>query len=317
LNLKAVLNLLLAMFCISIMDTVIKMLSGGYALHQLVFIRAAVSMVILLPILLRHGVMALNTQRPGAHLLRGSLLVMANMTFYTGLASLPLAQASAVVFFAPVIITVFSWYFLGEEFGPFRWLAVLVGLTGMMLVVQPFSVEIELAYLWPLAAAFCYAGFTTVTRHIGRTESAPLLAVTAQGAFLLASGLIGLSVGHGQFAGFADPGIEFLLRAWRWPPPGDVVYLAGVGGLSAITALSLSFAYRSAQASFLAPFEYAILPLVLLWGYLAFSEFPDSLALFGIVLIAVGGLVVWLDGKRQVRLKSKRELKNADRSATR
>jgi len=57
--------------------------------------------------------------------------------------------------------------------------------------------------------------------------------------------------------------------------------------------------------------------LVLLWGYLAFSEFPDSLALFGIVLIAVGGLVVWLDGKRQVRLKSKRELKNADRSATR
>jgi drug/metabolite transporter (DMT)-like permease len=231
---------------------------------------------------------------------------MANMTFYTGLASLPLAQASAVVFFAPVIITVFSWYFLGEEFGPFRWLAVLLGLTGMMLVVQPFSVEIELAYLWPLAAAFCYAGFTTITRHIGRTESAPLLAVTAQGAFLLASGLIGLSVGHGQFAGFADPGIEFLLRAWRWPPPGDVVYLAGIGGLSAITALSLSFAYRSAQASLLAPFEYAILPLVLLWGYLVFSEFPDALAFFGIVLIAVGGLVVWLDGKRQARRQAAR-----------
>ena len=71
--------------------------------------------------------------------------------------------------------------------------------------------------------------------------------------------------------------------------------------MSAITALSLSFAYRSAQASFLAPFEYAILPLVLLWGYLVFSEFPDALALFGIVLIAVGGLVVWLDGQRQAR----------------
>ena len=123
------------MFCISIMGTVVKMLSGGYALHELVFIRAAVSMAILLPILFRHGVMALNTQRPDAHLLRGSLLVMANITFYSGLASLPLAQASAVVFFAPVIITVFSSYFLGEEFGPFRWVAVLVGLIGMMLVV--------------------------------------------------------------------------------------------------------------------------------------------------------------------------------------
>ena len=283
------------------MDTVIKMLSGGYALHQLVFIRAAVSMIILLPILLRHGIMALNTERLGAHLLRGVLLVMANMTFYTGLASLPLAQASSVVFFAPVIITVFSWYFLGEQFGPFRWLAVLVGLVGMILVVQPFSVHIELAYLWPLAAAFCYAGFTTVTRHIGRTESAALLAVTAQGSFLLASSVIGLLVGHGEFAGHADPGIEFLLRAWRWPPAGDVVYLAGIGALSAITALSLSYAYRSAQASFLAPFEYTILPLVLLWGYLVFNEFPNTMALFGIVLIAAGGFVVWLDGKRLAR----------------
>jgi len=179
----------------------------------------------------------------------------------------------------------------------------LVGLTGMIFVVQPFSVEIELAYLWPLAAAFCYAGFTTVTRHIGDTESAALLAVTVQVSFLLASGLIGLTVGHGQFAGHADPGIEFLLRAWRWPPPGDVVYLAGIGGLSAITALSLSYAYRSAQASFLAPFEYAILPLVLLWGYLIFSEFPDTLALFGIVLIAIGGIIVWLDGRRKVQHK--------------
>ena len=286
------------------MDTVIKMLSGGYALHQLVFIRAAVSMIILLPILLRHGIMALNTERPGAHLLRGVLLVMANMTFYTGLASLPLAQASSVVFFAPVIITVFSWYFLGEQFGPFRWLAVLVGLVGMILVVQPFSVHIELAYLWPLAAAFCYAGFTTVTRHIGRTESAALLAVTAQGSFLLASSVIGLLVGHGEFAGHADPGIEFLLRAWRWPPAGDVVYLAGIGALSAITALSLSYAYRSAQASFLAPFEYTILPLVLLWGYLVFNEFPNTIALLGIVLIAAGGFVVWLDGKRQAQRTS-------------
>ena len=82
-------------------------------------------------------------------------------------------------------------------------------------------------------------------------------------------------------------------------PPGDAVYLADIGGLSAITALSLSFAYRSAQASFLAPFEYAILPLVLLGGYLVFSEFPNGLALLGIVLIVVGGLVVWLDRKRQ------------------
>ncbi len=307
-NLKAVTSLLLAMLCISIMDTVIKMLSGDYALHQLVFFRAAISLVILLPVLFRHGVMAMQTQRPGAHLLRGLLLVAANMTFYTGLASLPLAQASTVVFFAPVIITVFSWRFLGEQFGPFRWLAVLIGLTGMMCVVQPFSVQIEIAYLWPLAAAFCYAGFTTVTRHIGRTESAALLAVTAQGSFLFASALVGLGVGHGEFAGHNDPGIEFLLRAWRWPASEDTFYFVGIGVLSAITALSISYAYRSAQASFLAPFEYSMLPLVLLWGYLAFNEFPDSLALLGIALIAAGGMVVWLDSWQKAKGLSGRQV---------
>ncbi|MBC8475812.1 MAG: EamA family transporter, partial [Gammaproteobacteria bacterium] len=241
-HLKAVANLLLAMFCISIMDTMIKLLSGGYALHQLVFIRAAISLVILLPVLFRHGIMAMHTRRPGAHIFRGLLLVMANMTFFTGLASLPLAQASAVVFFAPVIITIFSFWILKERFGPFRWVAVIVGLVGMILVAQPFSGRIELAYLWPLAAAFCYAGFTTMTRYIGNTESASLLAVTAQGAFLLVSALMGLVVGTGRFAGHTDPGIEFILRAWHWPASYDMIYFAEIGILSAITALSISAA---------------------------------------------------------------------------
>ena len=113
-NFKAVAAILLAMFCISIMDTIIKMLSEVYALHQLVFIRALISLAILLPLLLRFGVTALKTQRPRAHLARGLLLVAANLCYYIGLASLPLAQASAVVFTAPVIITLFSWYFLNE-----------------------------------------------------------------------------------------------------------------------------------------------------------------------------------------------------------
>ncbi|MGE4634459.1 MAG: DMT family transporter [Arenicellales bacterium] len=300
-HLKAITNLLLAMFCISIMDTMIKMLSGGYALHQLVFIRAAISLVILLPVLFRHGIMAMHTRRPGAHILRGLLLVMANMTFFTGLASLPLAQASAVVFFAPVIITILSFWILKERFGSFRWVAVLMGLVGMVLVAQPFSGRIEMAYLWPLAAAFCYAGFTTMTRYIGKTESASLLAVTAQGSFLLVSTLMGLVVGSGQFAGHADPGIEFILRAWQWPESSDMIYFGAIGVLSAITALSISAAYRSAPASLLAPFEYSNLPLVLLWGYLVFNEFPNTMALIGILLIALGGMVVWLDSQFRKR----------------
>ena len=300
-NFKTVAAILLAMFCISIMDTIIKMLSGVYALHQLVFIRASISLAILLPLLLRFGVTALKTQRPGAHLSRGLLLVTANLTYYIGLASLPLAEASAVVFTAPVFITVFSWYFLRETFGALRWSAVLIGLVGMLFVVQPFAVDARLAYLWPLIAAFCYAGFAIITRHIGPTERATLLAVTAQCSFLVASGLFGLALGHGEFSGHTDPGIEFFLRAWRWPQGTDLIFFAAIGVFSTITALSISFAYRGNEASFLAPFEYAVLPLVLLWGFLVFNEFPDRLALLGIFLIVTGGFVVWLDGKHQAK----------------
>ncbi len=297
-NVKAVGVLLLGVLAISFMDAVIKLLSGDYALHQIVFIRAVISLSILLPFLLRHGFSAVRTRRPIAHLIRGLLLVIANMCFYTGLASLPLAEASAIVFLSPVFVTFFSWSFLGERFGVLRWIAVLVGLVGMVCVVQPFTGVLQLAYLWPLAAAFCYAGFNTATRYLRKTESAAMLAAMAQVSFILISGIVGLTLGHGQFSGQSDPGLDFLLRAWRWPDDADVIYLIGLGVISSVIALSISYAYRNAEASFLSPFEYAVLPFVLLWGLLFFGEFPNGLALLGIGLIAAGGFFVWLETRR-------------------
>ena len=90
---RAISVLLIAMLSISIMDSVVKMMSGGYALHQIVFTRAVISLMILLPFLMRYGLLAMQTQRPMGHLIRGLLLVTANVCFYTGLASLPLAEA--------------------------------------------------------------------------------------------------------------------------------------------------------------------------------------------------------------------------------
>ena len=106
--LKAVAFVLLGMFCISVNDVIMKSLSPTYALHQLVFIRAAVSLVIIVPsILIWQDIKVLQTKKPGMHALRGSLIVFANLLFFAGLASLPLAEASAVVFVSPVLVTVF------------------------------------------------------------------------------------------------------------------------------------------------------------------------------------------------------------------
>ena len=290
---KAVSFLLLGILGISINDTIIKSLSDAYALHQLVFIRAIFGLLIIVPlVLVRQGIAVLRTTRAGIHALRGLLIVLANLTFFAGLASLPLAEASAVVFVSPVLITIFSFYFLGEQIGVWRWSAVIVGLIGMICVVQPFGARLELTYLWPLAAAVCYAGFTVTTRYLGRTEGIASLAIYSIVSFLVVSVAMGLSVGDGSFANTGNPNLEFLLRAWRWPDSDDLGLIAAIGLLSSVIAIAMSAAYRAAEASFLAPFEYANLPLVLLWGFLIFGDFPNTLALFGMLLIASGGMIM-------------------------
>ena len=290
---KAVSFLLLGILGISINDTIIKFLSDAYALHQLVFIRAIFGLFIIVPlVLVRQGIAVLRTTRPGIHALRGLLIVLANLTFFAGLASLPLAEASAVVFVSPVLITIFSFYFLGEQIGVWRWSAVIVGLIGMICVVQPFGARLELTYLWPLAAAVCYAGFTVTTRFLGRTEGVASLATYSIVSFLVVSVAMGLLVGDGSFANTGNANLEFLLRAWRWPDAADFGQIAAIGVLSAVIAVAMSAAYRAGEASFLAPFEYVNLPLVLLWGFLIFGDFPNALALFGMVLIASGGMIM-------------------------
>ena len=290
---KAVSFLLLGILGISINDTIIKFLSDAYALHQLVFIRAIFGLLIIVPlVLVRQGIAVLRTTRPGIHALRGLLIVLANLTFFAGLASLPLAEASAVVFVSPVLITIFSFYFLGEQIGVWRWSAVIVGLIGMICVVQPFCARLELTYLWPLAAAVCYAGFTVTTRFLGRTEGVASLATYSIVSFLVVSVAMGLLVGDGSFANTGNPNLEFLLRAWRWPDAADLGQIAAIGVLSAVIAIAMSAAYRAGEASFLAPFEYVNLPLVLLWGFLIFGDFPNALALFGMAWIVSGGMLM-------------------------
>jgi S-adenosylmethionine uptake transporter len=290
---KAVSFILIGMLGISINDTIIKFLSDAYALHQLVFIRGTFALLIIMPLfLVRQGVAALRTTRPGVHALRGFLIVLANLTFFAGIASLPLAEASAVIFVAPVLITIFSHYFLGERIGVWRWSAVVIGLIGMICVVQPFGAELEPAFLWPLSAAFFYAGFTVITRFLGRTEGIASLAIYSTASFVVVSVAMGLLVGDGSFANTGNPNLEFLLRAWRWPDAADFGQIGAIGVLSAVIAVAMSAAYRAGEASFLAPFEYVNLPLVLLWGFLIFGEFPNALALFGMGLIAAGGMIM-------------------------
>ncbi len=286
---------------LSVNDLAIKFLSGGYALHQVILTRSliAISVIVGAVVLTGTGLGSLRTTRPRAHLLRVSLVMVSNVTYFMGLAALPLANAVAIAFVSPVLVTLLSVLVLREMVGPWRWGAVALGMLGVLVMMRPGAEAFHWAALLVLISAFCYASTHTMTRVMRRTESAFALNFYVQVGFIVVSTTMGLLVGDGRFAGSADPSVAFLLHGWHWPPLVDwPVFL--VGGLAlAFGGLMISQAYRTCEAALIAPFEYMALPMALVWGLLVFGTWPNVLSLVGMGLILAGGLVaVWRDGVR-------------------
>jgi len=296
----------------TINDTVIKFLSDGYALHQIVLIRSTIGMAITLGVLmpLMGGYTHLRTTRLKAHMLRGFFVVFANMTFFLGLSAMRIADATAIFFFAPLLITGFSVIFLGETVGPRRWIAVALGLAGVIIIMRPGSASFQPAALLPLAAAFGYAGLHILTRRIGSTESALTMAFYIQATFIVVSAIFGLVFGSGQFSDASSASLDFLTRAWGTPARSDYALLVAVGTASAIGGYLISQAYRLCEAGLAAPFEYIAMPLSIFWGVVVFDEWPDSTTWAGITLILTAGLYTawretakdsWLAGRKPKR----------------
>ena len=289
-------------------DMLIKFLSGGYALHQVVLFRTLFGMAFLLGLAwaMSGGWAALRTQRFGMQALRGLAVVFANMCFFLSLATLPLAEAVAIFFVSPLVTAVFSVIFLGETVGPRRWAAIAVGLVGVGIVLRPGTEAFQLAALLPILAAIGYATLHILTRRIGDTETALGLAFYVQVMFLITSIGFGLALGHGGFAGSGHPSLEFLLRAWVWPPLSDLGIMAVVGFLSAAGGYAISEAYRRSEAAMVAPFEYVAMPLSVFWGFMVFGEWPDLAAWAGIALILSSGLIlIWREAMARQEVQSR------------
>jgi S-adenosylmethionine uptake transporter len=300
--------IVLGMFCVTVNDMVIKQLSGSYPLHQMVFVRSAIGILFSLFILqFEGGVASLRTRQIGLHILRGLLIVLANMSFFAALAVIPLADATALFFVAPLFITLLSIPFLGEKVGGRRLLAVIVGFIGVLVMLRPGGAASDempdrLVLLLPVFAAFTYAGMQILTRRLGVSSTASAMAVYIQGTFIVVSFGFWIVAGDGRYAeGMENESILFLLRAWAWPTQDDWAWFLLLGGMSAITGYSLAQAYRSADAATIAPFEYVALPMAIMWGWLIFGELPGVRVTAGILLIAASGVYVFLREKRKER----------------
>jgi drug/metabolite transporter (DMT)-like permease len=207
---------------------------------------------------------------------------------------LPLADAVAIFFVAPFLISIFSVIFLGETVGPRRWAAIGIGMIGVLIVLRPGSSAFQLASLFPLIGAAGYAGLHIFTRHLRDTENAVNMTFYIQVVFIVLTAILGLTIGDGKYDIFGGASSTFLLRAWEWPAQADILIIVFLGIFASVGGYFISQAYRLGEASLIAPFEYLALPLSILWGYLIFGEWPTPTAMFGIGLILASGLyTVW------------------------
>ena len=290
-----------SVFCISINDMLIKQLSGGYPLHEMVFTRSFIAILFsFVFVQLEGGWRILRTKQPVLHILRGLLIVTSNMTFFVALAAIPLADATALFFAAPLFITLLSIPILGEKVGPLRLGAVVFGFIGVIIMQRPWEGVDTLGasriiLLLPVVAALTYALNQLLTRKLGVQSKASALAVYIQATFIIVSIGFYLIAGDGRFAqGSYNASIQFLLRAWVWPDQSDYWLFAVLGLNAAIIGYGLSQAYRMADAATVAPFEYIGLPLAVFWGWMIFSDLPVLEVWIGIAMILASGVFVFL-----------------------
>lgn len=304
----AIAFVLAGILAISVNDMLIKRLSGGYPLHELVFARSAIGILFSLVLVqIEGGWHILKTDRPGLHLLRGALVVIANMSFFVALGAIPLAEATALFFAAPLFITLLSIPILGEKVGPLRLGAVTVGFAGVIIMQRPWAGTeslgaSRLVLLLPVFAALTYALNQLMTRKLGVKSKASALSVYIQTVFIVVSLGFFLIAGDGRFVDEgSSPSMQFLLRAWVWPAPGDGWVFAGLGLNAAVIGYCLSAAYRMADAATVAPFEYVGLPLAVFWGFMIFGDLPAWEVWIGIALILGSGLFVFLRERQKAR----------------
>ncbi|HWA42700.1 MAG TPA: DMT family transporter [Hypericibacter adhaerens] len=256
------------------MDAIAKHLSGHLPVLEIVWARYFVYALLLLPAAVRrHGPGLLRPSRPFWQLLRGGLMALSALMFFSAIARVPLADAMAVFFIYPLLILVISALFMGETIGWQRWLLVLFGFIGAILVIRPSIQGVSPGVLFALASGAAYGSALVVTRK---------LAVHDPG---LVTATISALVGAAAYSLI----VPFV---WVMPAPADWPMMALIGVIATAGHFLIIAAHRMATASQLAPYGYTEIVAAILFGFIVFGDIPDPIVWLGIAVIIASGIAV-------------------------
>ena len=280
---KAITFSLLGWMMLPVMDGFAKYLSADLPVLQITWARYFFTVAFTLPVMFFfYNKQLVWSDKPKLQILRGLILLCANICFFYAISIIPLAKALTLAFVAPLIVTAFSPMLLGEKVGVRRWTAVIIGFVGSLVVIRPGFLEINLASLAALGTGVMYGFYLIITRKLSTSDN-PLLT-------LLLTGLVGL---------VAVTGIMPFI--WVNPNLSQWSMMAGIGFFACIGHLFLILSLKYADASKLAPLGYTeIIPNVII-GYYFFGNFPDNWTFLGLAIIVISGIYI---SRREATIKS-------------
>ncbi|MCY1259656.1 Riboflavin transporter [compost metagenome] len=272
-----ILLIVLATFMFASHDALSKYLSGFYSILLVVWARYIVHTLLMAAIFLpRSGLSVLRTRHPLLQSLRALCLLATSFFFVSGLQFIPLAEATAVVFLTPLLVTALSVPLLRERVSLGQWLAVSLGFVGVLIIVHPGGDLFTPAVLWPFASAVSFSCYQLLTRKLSAVDSATTSNFFA-GLFntLLVSALV-----------------PFF---WQWPTAWHAVLMLALGACGMLAHLGLTQAFRYAAPALLAPFSYCQIIFAGLLGLVVFGHVPGHATLLGILVICLSGIAAaWL-----------------------
>ena len=271
---KAITFNLLAWVMLPIMDGFAKYLSSDLPVLQITWARYFFTVAFTFPIMFFFYRNQLKwSEKPKLQFLRGLILLTANICFFYSISVISLAKALTLAFVAPLIVTAFSPIFLSEKVGLRRWLAVIIGFIGSLVVIRPGFVEINLASLAALGTGVMYGFYLIITRKLSTSDN-PLLT-------LLLTGVVGAII------------ISIVMPfVWVKPTLNQWSMMAAIGIFACVGHLFLILSLKYADASKLAPFSYFEIITNIIIGYYFFSDFPDNWTFLGLFIIVISGIYI-------------------------
>lgn len=298
-NIRGVGCLVLAMLIFSLQDIAVKGMGGDYPVLEIVIFRSFVALPSTLLLFRYEGKRGLpTTPQHKLEYVRGIFLFLSYTTYFMGLAALPLADVAAIRFSAPLMITFLSVVWLGEKVGLHRWLALVVGFAGVLIMVRPGSTSFNMGSIFVLIATLFYALSVMITRRLRTTDSSATMAYYSSLVYLMAAFVLApLALVVGEIPD-AHPSISFLFRAWTMPTLLDWVIMSGLGLVWASGMYLVARAYSLALASVAAPFEYVTLPINVMWGFVIWQEIPTWATWTGALLTVLSGMYILYHERR-------------------